>query len=539
MGLPAPQAVPPLRDRQTIRPTQTHLRSDSATEGDPAQARDSSHRLLPPACPRPWLHTKAQSEDKWRSPHGSALVFAIDLADFFPSINFGRVRGLFMAYPFHYPDQVATLLARICSFRNALPQGAPTSPIVSNYICRGMDRDLARLAMSSRSYYTRYADDLVFSTDRQIFPVGLASHVDGLAVPSEQLTEIIEASGFLINPAKTRLQIKSQRQRVTGLVVNEKVNVPRNYLRGLRALLYVWEKHGKQAAAESLRRASPDPNWPPLKPYPNLAAVVRGRVQYVGSIRGWDDPAYLKLAAHLSVRDPTFRAPMTPPSTVREAHLYTEGPTDVHHVRAALHYFHVRGELTNLKLVFDVEADRGSELKLQEYCERLQEFGSDHLSVCLFDTDTKIAREAVGQDGWREYGPRTVAVGLAPPPWSDPHAQLCIELLHADSILRTKNAEGRRLYQTSEFHPTTSLHLSEPCAIPHIGRNKRLIQENVYEAGTHASIGRSKANFARAVEDDPGSFDDLDFEGFRPTLNRILEALASLPGIDTMGSPRS
>ena len=93
-------------------------------------------------------------------------VLRVDLADFFPSINFGRVRGLFMGFPFEYEPRVATVLAQICCHQNQLPHGAPTSPIVSNLICRGLDADLARLARRERCFFTRYADDLSFSSDR-------------------------------------------------------------------------------------------------------------------------------------------------------------------------------------------------------------------------------------------------------------------------------------------------------------------------------------------------------------------------------------
>src|SRR5258708_2835890 len=87
-------------------------------------------------------------------------VLKVDLRDFFPSINFGRVRGLFFAYPFDYPPDVATMLAQICCHRNQLPQGAPTSPIISNFICRGLDHDLAQLAREERCHSTRHPSNL-------------------------------------------------------------------------------------------------------------------------------------------------------------------------------------------------------------------------------------------------------------------------------------------------------------------------------------------------------------------------------------------
>lgn len=89
-------------------------------------------------------------------------VLNLDLENFFPSINFGRVRGMFMGKPYNLPASVATLLAQICCFNNELPQGAPTSPIVSNMICAKLDSQLQDLAWQHHCFYTRYADDITF-----------------------------------------------------------------------------------------------------------------------------------------------------------------------------------------------------------------------------------------------------------------------------------------------------------------------------------------------------------------------------------------
>ncbi len=108
-------------------------------------------------------------------------VLRLDLENFFPTINFGRVRGLFLKAPYSCSPVVATLLAQICTHNNRLPQGAPTSPLISNLICRRLDRELSSLAKSERCYYTRYCDDLVFSTNGR-FPRALAvpdTGVDG------------------------------------------------------------------------------------------------------------------------------------------------------------------------------------------------------------------------------------------------------------------------------------------------------------------------------------------------------------------------
>lgn len=100
---------------------------------------------------------------------GQRIILNIDLEDFFPSINFGRVRGMFMAAPYNLPPEVATVFAQICCFENQLPQGAPTSPIISNMICSRMDSELQRLARRRRCIYSRYADDITFSTSEKNF----------------------------------------------------------------------------------------------------------------------------------------------------------------------------------------------------------------------------------------------------------------------------------------------------------------------------------------------------------------------------------
>jgi RNA-directed DNA polymerase len=102
------------------------------------------------------------------------FVLNIDLKDFFDSIHFGRVRGVFMAPPYNLPQDVSRVLAQICCFSRKLPQGAPTSPVVSNMICARLDSQLRLLAKEHHCTFTRYADDITFSTTLPVFPQRLA-----------------------------------------------------------------------------------------------------------------------------------------------------------------------------------------------------------------------------------------------------------------------------------------------------------------------------------------------------------------------------
>jgi hypothetical protein len=100
----------------------------------------------------------------------------IDIEDFFPSITFYRVRGLLQQTPFKFSYQVATVLAHLCTFNGTLPQGSPTSPLLANLVCRGLDRDLMNIAKRHRAIYTRYADDITFSFSARR-PHGLPANI--------------------------------------------------------------------------------------------------------------------------------------------------------------------------------------------------------------------------------------------------------------------------------------------------------------------------------------------------------------------------
>lgn len=166
------------------------------------------------------------------------FVFNLDLEDFFGTINFGRVRGFFIKDSmFSLEPKVATIIAQIACHDNALPQGSPCSPVLSNLIGNILDSRLLALAQNARCTYTRYADDLTFSTNEMLFPTEIAVNVHGADWEvGAKLKKTIEESGFFINPTKTRMSLRRSRQTVTGLVVNKKANISRDYYRAVRAM---------------------------------------------------------------------------------------------------------------------------------------------------------------------------------------------------------------------------------------------------------------------------------------------------------------
>lgn len=223
---------------------------------------------------------------------GQRHVLNVDLQDFFNTINYGRVYGLLTKKPYGIAPKVAAAIAKACTLDNALPQGAPTSPILSNLICAKMDAELSRYALANKCIYTRYADDLTFSTNRQFMPMAaLNLNSDGTPITelARPLREIIEANGFVINERKVRLSTRGRRQVVTGLVVNERVNVRRSAIREARAFLHAWRKFGLVKASsvfnEKFGGAGRD-----------FEAVVRGKIGFIGQIRGRPDESFKKLA---------------------------------------------------------------------------------------------------------------------------------------------------------------------------------------------------------------------------------------------------
>ncbi len=147
---------------------------------------------------------------------------------------------------FHLDPAIATIVAQIACHENALPQGSPSSPLISNFVANILDVRLLRLCKYAHCTYTRYADDLTFSTNERIFPLEIAEPLAGAEwAVGKQLQDVIESNGFKLNPDKTRMSLRRSRQSVTGLVVNTKVNIRQEYYRYARAMCHSVFESGK------------------------------------------------------------------------------------------------------------------------------------------------------------------------------------------------------------------------------------------------------------------------------------------------------
>ena len=229
------------------------------------------------------------------------FVLNIDLKDFFDRIHFGRVRGVFIAPPYKLSKEVATVLAQICCYDNKLPQGAPTSPIISNMVCTRLDKQLRLLAKEFECTYTRYADDITFSTTRSKFPKEIAlTNPEGNDLENllgERLILTIWDNGFEINESKIRLQHRRQHQGVTGLTVNQFPNVKRDYVRKISSMLHAWDKFGLPAAQQRYAEKYYQKSVRFSEEIPSFKEVLRGKINFLGMVRGKDNEIYRKYLA--------------------------------------------------------------------------------------------------------------------------------------------------------------------------------------------------------------------------------------------------
>ena len=157
-------------------------------------------------------------------------VVTVDVKDFFPTINIKRIHQVFLNIG--YKDKIAWFLSNLCCLNNSLPQGAPTSPCLSNIVMRGIDHKLGEYCLSKKYRYTRYADDLTFSGDKSVIMI----------IPF--VSNLLYENGFTLNPTKTRVAKKNARQEITGIVVNEHLQIPKSKRKVIRQEIYYIEKFG-------------------------------------------------------------------------------------------------------------------------------------------------------------------------------------------------------------------------------------------------------------------------------------------------------
>ncbi len=278
------------------------------------------------------------------------FVVNIDFREFFPSITERRIIGVLESLSIESP--VAAIIATLCCHKNRLPQGAPTSPVLSNMICFRLDKQLLTFAKGARCIYTRYADDITFSSHQPMTalfegPVPLSGHF-----PPELLTpalrNAIAANGFAINPEKAHYADRHSRRMVTGLKVNEFLNVDRRYIRNIRAALYSVEKLGGPAAQQRFESDHGGKS--------DLGAHLQGKISWLRHIRGQSDPVVRSIAIRFNASFPGRKIEVTPTADeVRDRAVWVVEPSEGEGPQGSAFFLKDVGLVTAAHCVTDVE----------------------------------------------------------------------------------------------------------------------------------------------------------------------------------------
>lgn len=482
------------------------------------QIRPSAHAFLPNTS----IITNAKRHLKHRH------IFNIDLKDFFPSINFGRVRGLFMAKPYNMNAKTATVFAQIACYKNSIPQGAPTSPIISNMICSKLDGELQKFAKENKCTYTRYADDITFSTNQPSFPKEIGFLRGEVSHPSTALKKVIEKNGFTINSQKVRLQSDDDRKIVTGITVNSKLNVSRKYVRNLRTALYKWNQHGIEVVSkEYFEKYIPTSKENSTKRFDK---IIRGKLEFLRFVRSSN-----KKSAHCSKHHPNqgdifenlilryFECGLRDHdcTTIR-----TEGKTDWIIFEAVLKVLQTNNEFKNLKIVFHkIKEDRFyGDQTLSNFCssaKNLRRF--KQRIICIFDHDNDAIKKN-HEKGVISWSNNVFSLVIPLPP---EHKNSCsTELLFKDDDIRRLVVNGRRLYLSNEFNKDGTLKSNGN--IKYQGKIKldtgevKVIDSDVFDKSSGKSLALSKNHFAKTVSKSTTLL-NCDLMAFRKLFKEIEE----------------
>jgi RNA-directed DNA polymerase len=169
---------------------------------------------------------------------------------------------------------------------------------------------------------------------------------------------------------------------------------------------------------------------------------------------------------------------------------------------------------------------KSGDVALLEHCRLLADSPQAAPCICLFDRDNdQQLKRAVGSEGWRDWGNGVAAVAIQSPRDED---KICVELLYPPEVLQRVDGDGRRVFLNSEFDRTTGHHLADEVRYTVPRPAQTLIRDDVYEVTTGRSVGLSKMTFAERVRDNLEPYEEVSFEGFRPTFELILKALRSV-----------
>jgi len=490
-------------------------------------------------------------------------VFNIDLKDFFPSIHFGRVMGLFMAKPYEFKRNIAILIAKIVCLNDTLPQGSPCSPVISNMICAHLDKQIGELAKKNSCYYTRYADDLTFSTNKVLFPEEIAIQSDNKWDPSSKLCELIKHHSFEININKTSMRTQGDRQIVTGIVVNQYPNIHQKSLKQVRAMLHDWNVNGIEKAQRRYQlRFDLANREKPKDATINFCNVVRGKIEYIRQIKTYRINLLNEIEKKECVRKRILYTKKDLQTIHKDQHykyfqrfeqlifrdcgipiILGEGETDWMHLRMALAHFKKNKDCTYPDLYIHKHKPYalGGFNYLNNFCDNAERLYVRFLQpvICIYDCDIPAInnKHQTEENKFLSHGNNVYSIVLQQPKHRKTNL-FSIEQLYTNTDLLKKDAQGRRIFLSTEFdHMTGKYKQDELITYGRKAKNNEEIKnwkktlsgdekiiDNavcIEKEGKLNNIALSKKDFALHIIKKDKPFDKIDFSEFKNTFNLI------------------
>ncbi len=445
-------------------------------------------------------------------------VICLDLKDFFPSINYGRVLGVFRSRPFEFPDTVAIPLSQICCYLGVLPQGAPSSPAISNIVARQLDRRLAEFARKNKLSVSRYADDISFSTNARTVPSGLMLEDRS---PGVEILELLSQSGFVLNDEKFRVRHTSERQQVTGLIVNDRPRMPRFWRRQTRVLMHLRRVHGDERALSIAKNFRSKRKLSDIK---SIEALLRGRATFASHV---DDRFQTEFVESLARAFPEQRAILESRRKVAHIRLVAEGKTDKKYLSHAFSVLSARdGRYRRVKIEFSELPDKPEgfgDVGLKKHVQEISSVALPVFTIALFDCDnSKLMAELNLAPA--SYVPlsSTLAIACLPQPAHVDDSAFCIEHFIPAHVRALRDSMGRRIFTVDEFDPTNGRHRTESLYRIHPKQATLIVDSDVFSMTSSESVAMSKSQLCELVCNGAPPFEGFDWEVFRPIIDFVL-----------------
>lgn len=502
---------------------------------------------IPPASTHGFVQNKSIKTNAIQHT-GKKYILNADIRDFFPSINFGRVYGMFLSKPFSFNKEVATTLAKICCHNNCLPQGAPSSPTISNFISLRLDNQLIKFSKANYLFYSRYADDLSFSSNSLQF---IRKAISDEGQITDELKAIINSNGFSLNKRKVYLRTKSQRQVVNGLTVNKFPNLNRIYYRNnIRALLNAVNKYGFFDAQTYFNNFF---DWKQrVSATPPIRDVLDGRISFLkfihdierfknkrkfkvtNTIKHWE--ALKKRERIIS----SFKNNLANIDTV----IITEGQTDWLYLKAALESFRENNIYVDLNIIF-WEFDKSissSNSELTTLCRSFSKRKINTKFIFIADNDdTKITNQLMEKGyPYKKWSSSSYSFCIPKPQNRVHFKDTFIELYFSNKDLMSldKKNNNSRLVIVEELKDEKVIGKNQNVytlkKLKSDTINFALLEKpfkiydgkmNLVRNSKNEEIALSKMNFAHNINNKVEGFENIDFSNFSSIFDIIKNIL--------------